>query len=88
MGMLCAHEFEVVRRKIDDQHVAARSQRAACAGDGPARIVEIVEDLVEDDDVGRPHPAIDIGNIAQPHMGMGDVGRRELGPGHRDHLAA
>ena len=88
MGMMGAQEFELVRREIDDQHLAAGLQRAAGLRQQPARIVEIVQHLVDDDEVGRADAGVEIGDVAEPDLRVTDAGGGELGARHRDHLAA
>ena len=88
MRVLGAQELELVRREIDDQHLAAGLQRPARLRERAARIVEIVQHLVDDDEVGAAGAAVEIGDIAEPHLRVADIGGGELGARHRDHLAA
>ena len=53
MGVVGAQELEPVRREVDDQHLAARLQRPPRLRQHAARIVEIVQHLVDDDEIGH-----------------------------------
>ena len=74
MRVFGAEEFEIVRREIDDQHFAARFQRASSLRDGAAGIVEIVQHLVDDDEVGAAGGPVEIGDIAEADLRMRNVG--------------
>ena len=51
MGEMLAQRFLVVRREIDDQQTAARTQQARGLGERAAGVVEEVQHLVDDDEI-------------------------------------
>lgn len=59
----------------------AGTQHAAGLGDRPARIVEIMQHLVDDDEIGMEHAAVQIGDVAEPNLRVPDISRDQLGAG-------
>ena len=51
MRLGLAQELEAVRREIDDQQAPARGEEPCRLAQGPGRIVEVVQHLVDDDEV-------------------------------------
>ncbi|MNY80397.1 hypothetical protein D3C86_2214150 [compost metagenome] len=68
--MLAAQEFEVMRGKINDDHLAAGLEQASRLPQHSARIVEIVQHLVDDHDIGWTNGRVERRDIAQPHLGV------------------
>ena len=66
MGMLLTQEFKIVRRKIDDEQAPARTQHARRLRNCPFRIVEEVQDLMDDDDVEAVARERQVVDVAEP----------------------
>ena len=88
MGMLGAQEFEVMRGKIHDQDFPAGFEQASSLRQHSARIVEIVQYLVDDHDIGRADGGIERSDVAQAHLRMGDARSAQVRARHRKHFAA
>ncbi len=77
-----------MRGKVDDHHFPARLQQAPHLRQHAARIVEVVQHLVHDNDVCRSRRQVDIADIAQAHLRMVDAGTGQARPRHGEHFAA
>ena len=80
MRVLKAEELEAMRRKVDDQHLTTMVQRPPRLHDGTTRIVEIVQHLMEDDEIGAPGIVVEISDIGQADLRRPDVGGSQLCP--------
>ena len=87
MGVLALQFDQIVRREIDDQHHAAGPHHAGGLAQRRGRIVGIVQDVMDGDDVeavGFEGQGI---HVALADVGIVDAGPGEVVPRQRQHLA-
>ena len=88
MGMLALQLDHVVRREVDHQDGAARAHDAGRLGERRRRIVGVVQDVMDGDDieaVGLERQRI---HVALADLDIVEAGAGEVGAGQRQHLAA
>ncbi len=88
MGLRLAQEFQPVRREIDHQNAPAGRHEARCLADRAGRIIEVVENLMDDDEIehiARERRRI---NVALPKLDAGQAGLFEIGARDRQHRVA
>ena len=84
--MLMAEFLEIVRRKIDDQYVAAITEDTCGIGDHAIRCVRVVQHLMNADHVeggGRVRQLVHIGKLDAT---VAEIPLRQMGPRNTQHV--
>ena len=86
MAELPSHLFVAVGREVDDEQTPGRGQSVSGLGNRSRRILEKVQDVMEDRDVDRPGFDVEVVDVAAANGAMGEV--VESAPGDVQHLGA
>ena len=87
MGIFAAQELAIVGGKIDDYHAPVAPQRARGFRDCRGGIIQIVENLVQSDQIGRCVRDRQIVDIALAHQAVPSTRMVQLGARHGQHFA-
>ena len=87
MRVLVAQKFELVRREIDHQQPTLRPQHACSLAESACAIVEVMQNLVHDHDVGKSSARQrEIIDIAVAHAAMTQASTIQARPCQRQHV--
>ena len=88
MRMFVAQALKFMRGEIDDQQSSAWAQYARSFGEGAARLIEIVKDLVNGDKIDTVIGKRKCKDIAMAYLQVAQFCLFDRGAGDRQHLAA
>ena len=88
MRLFLAKLFKLVRREIDDQQAATGFENAGGLGECAGRLIEIVKNLMDGDEVGIVVGEGEREDIAMAHLQMAQSRIFDRSAGDGQHLAA
>ena len=88
MGVFASEGFEIMGREVNYQQAAFGMQNAAGFEQGSARIVKVVQDLVNDDEISRGICKGQGVDFPLPDLGMTESLFFKVRPGDGQHFAA
>ncbi len=83
-----AQEVVAVRREVDDEEATAGRDEPGRFGDGPGRVVEVVQHLMDHDEIEAGRVERRAVHVALAELPVGDTGAFEVGAGNRQHRVA
>ncbi len=79
MGVAGAQLLALMRAEIDDEQAPARGQQAGGLGDGGGGLQGVMQDLVDDDEIGGA-----VWQRQRIHIALADIDMRQPGGGEFD----